>query len=139
MKTKIVYKDHKKTIAELKKDLVRELHKFIKLRDSINGWGNCISCDTPTPAKGGNAGHFLPSTYTALKFDANNIHLQCVACNVWRRGNIVEYRPRLIKKIGKEAVEDLEARRHDGLKQSRDWYENMIKIYQSKVKELSNL
>lgn len=136
MKPRIIYKKRPKTVAQLKKELVTVLHKYIRQRDSNDGYFVCICCDKPFPVAQMQAGHFIPSTYAATKFDEDNIHGQSNGCNMFKRGNLIEYRPRLIKKIGKEAVEALEARRHDEFKQPREWYEEKILHYKNLINTL---
>lgn len=134
---KVIVKKAPKSVAKLKKELVTVLHKFIRLRDSKGAdFADCISCGRTIPTKEGHAGHFIPSTYSSVKFSELNINFQCKNCNVWKRGNIIEYRPRLIQKIGKEQVEALENMRHDTFKQTREWYEEKINYYKSKLQEL---
>lgn len=125
-----------KTIAKLKKDLAIVFNKYIRLRDCTNGMGICISCQKPYPYEKMHAGHFIPSTYSAVRFDEDNVHAQCgFNCNVNKRGNLTEYRPNLIKKIGVERVEALEARRHDPVKWNRAELEALIEEYKLKLKQ----
>lgn len=132
-KTKIIYKKRPKTLAQLKKELTKVFNTFIRQRDSKDGYFTCICCDKPLPVAQMHAGHFIPSTYSAVRFDPDNVHGQSSGCNLFKRGNLTEYRPRLVAKIGKDRVEALEARRHDAFKQTREWYEEKIAEYKSKI------
>lgn len=134
---KIKYKARPKTLAKLKKELGIVLHRFVRLRD-CQGYGfvDCISCGRSTRAEELQAGHFIPSTYASVRFLEENIHAQCRSCNLFKSGNLTEYRPRLVAKIGKERVEALEGRRHDAFKPTREWYEGRISFYKSKLQEL---
>lgn len=76
---------------------------FIRARDP-QAWG-CISCGST--AGRWTAGHY--KTDKALRFNEDNAHGQCWwNCNSNKSGNIAEYRPRLVEKIGIERVEYLE-------------------------------
>lgn len=76
---------------------------YIRARDPQSQ--GCISCGS-TSGKW-TAGHF--KTDKALRFHEDNCHGQCWwNCNSNKSGNIAEYRPRLVKKIGIERVEYLE-------------------------------
>lgn len=135
---KVIIKKAPKTIAKLKKDLRLVLHKYIRLRDcGGSDFGTCISCGKTYPARDLDAGHFLPSTYQSVRFEEKNIWAQCQSCNRFKHGNLVEYRANLIQKIGREAVEALEARRHDTFKQTREWYEEKIQYYKQKLESLT--
>lgn len=80
-------------------------NRYIRLRDAGQP---CISCGRLTGAKI-NAGHYLSVGYRPeLRFHPLNIHAQCEQCNSHLSGNIAQYRPRLIEKIGLQAVDWLE-------------------------------
>jgi len=57
-------------------------------------------------------------------------------CNVNKSGNVLEYRLRLIDKIGIERVNYLEEHRHDELKISEVEIKYLIEKYKKKIKEL---
>lgn len=79
---------------------------FIRKRDEGKP---CISCCRSTGSKI-NAGHFLSvGSHPHLRFNENNVHLQCEYCNTHKSGNQAAYRIELIKKIGLEEVEKLES------------------------------
>ncbi len=81
---------------------------WIRLRDKGN---LCISCDKI--CKKENAGHYKSvGGFPELRFEPLNVHLQCEYCNTYLHGNLIEYRKRLIKKIGLEKAEWLE-KKHD--------------------------
>ena len=76
---------------------------FIRERDSQSR--GCISCGSTTGRW--TAGHY--KTDKSLRFNEDNCHGQCwFNCNSNKSGNIAEYRPRLVEKIGKARVEYLE-------------------------------
>lgn len=101
------YKD--KTLPQLLKIAEKHFNKHIRERDCKDGFGNCISCDNNINLKGAHAGHYLSAGHNAsMRFNENNVHLQCVRCNFHLHGNQANYRMGLIEKIGKEAVEKLE-------------------------------
>jgi len=81
-------------------------NEYIRHRDSGEP---CISCGTNKDVQYC-AGHYRTrAAASQLRFDERNVHLQCNHhCNLQRSGNIANYRPRLIQKIGLEAVEALE-------------------------------
>lgn len=77
---------------------------FIRARDSGQ---SCISCGRNTGAKM-NAGHYRTvGASKETRYDEDNCHLQCEHCNSYLSGNIGEYRPRLIAKIGQQAFDRL--------------------------------
>jgi len=72
------------------------------------GYG-CISCGTKT-AFAWHAGHYRTTAAAPqLRFNPDNIWLQCSACNVHKSGNIEAYRAALVELIGEERVLALES------------------------------
>lgn len=69
----------------------------------------CISCGTTARVQYA-AGHYRTvGACPELRFEPLNVHLQCNKnCNKEKSGNIVEYRIRLVQKIGAEKVAWLE-------------------------------
>lgn len=109
-------------------------NKFIRARDAGN---NCISCGRNTGSKI-NAGHYLATgSHSHLRFNEKNVNLQCEHCNTYKSGNQAEYRPRLIAKIGLQAVEELEAN-NDVVKWTIDELKQIKETYKTKLKELQN-
>lgn len=99
----------RRTALKTRQDWLREaqaaFNAFIRLRDHDQP---CISCGRFHEGSY-DAGHYRSvGAAPALRFDENNVHKQCVPCNQHKGGNIVEYRIRLILKIGRIAVEWLE-------------------------------
>jgi len=109
-----------------------ECNKYIRARDAKKA---CISCGRRTGCKV-NAGHYKSvGAYPELRFHPLNIHLQCEHCNMHLSGNIIEYRPRLIKKIGLKNVLWLEGphppanRSVDDLKAEFEMCKRLNKFY----------
>lgn len=114
-----------------------EFNKWVRLRDKDLP---CISCGKPATDKqaftGGywDCGHYR-STGAApeLRFEPLNAAKQCKQCNRDLSGNVVEYRIRLLNRIGAEKLEWLEGP-HDpkhytieDLKEIRAHYRGLIK------------
>ena len=100
------------TIPKWKAKTQKEFNKWIRLSDKDLP---CISCLKPASANtflkgsGWDAGHYKSvGTSEELRFERLNCHKQCVSCNQYKSGNVVEYRINLIKRIGIEKVEWLE-------------------------------
>ncbi|MES1989235.1 MAG: recombination protein NinG [Pseudomonadota bacterium] len=102
-KTKL---DKIKSLTDWLKDAERYCNKYVRLRDENLP---CISCGTTKNVQYA-AGHYRTvKAAPHLRFNLDNIQKQCNSyCNRHLSGNISEYRPNLIKKIGIERVEALE-------------------------------
>jgi hypothetical protein len=113
-------------LTKLKAKAVKVFNNYIRERDKALG---CISCPT---GKADHAGHYMNAgQHSALKFDENNVHGQCVACNCYKHGNLIRYRQGLVNKIGETAVKELEATSNLVKKWTRQDYEEIIRHYGS--------
>lgn len=74
---------------------------FIRERDKLLG---CISCDKDNTWHGQwHAGHYKTTKARPdIRFNEDNCHKQCSICNNHLSGNIGEYTPKLIERIGQE-------------------------------------
>lgn len=98
------------TKPELMKKAQQAFNAYIRARDKDQP---CISCGAPPRDQkyGGtrDCSHYRSTgSMPALRFHTENAHASCKKCNRDLSGNIVEYRLRLIDRIGKDRVEWLE-------------------------------
>ncbi len=127
IKTVKAQKAATKVAVKLRKEAVKKtskweeecraiVQKIARLRDRNDG---CISCHLPATWGGQwHGSHFRShGAASAVQFHLWNIHKSCSSCNRDKGGNIIDYRPRLIAKIGQERVDWLMAQnqvvRHD--------------------------
>lgn len=127
-----------KTIPELIKEAQHAFNAYIRARDHDKP---CVSCDAPPPDMsklhaGRDAGHYR-STGSAshLRFHPDNCHAQCVKCNQWGAGKAVEYRMRLLQRIGLDRVETLESD-NTPHKWNREELIAIRDTYKAKLKEM---
>jgi hypothetical protein len=95
----------------------------------------CISCNTIPKKK--NAGHFYSQGgHSNVRFDEENVHLQCEACNTHLSGNLLNYRIGLEKRIGAKKLTELEQRAHLEKRWTVEEIKEIIKIYKVKLQQL---
>jgi hypothetical protein len=84
------------------------VNKMARLRDHDKP---CVSCERPATWDGQwHGSHFRSvGAASAVRLNLWNVHKACSPCNVHLSGNLLNYRPRLIERIGAERVEWLEA------------------------------
>ena len=134
-----VRKEKLKSRAEHLREAQAAVNEFIRLRDAHLP---CISCDSiPSDhdlftGSRWDAGHYRSvGSCPELRFEPLNIHRQCVKCNRNLSGNAVEYRIRLVLRIGVERAAWLE-----GLHPARKYTVEEIKAikadYRAKTREL---
>lgn len=107
-------------------------NEYIRTRDAGQP---CISCGRDTGAKM-NAGHYRTvGASKETRYDETNCHLQCEHCNSYLSGNIGEYKPRLIAKIGRAAFDRLMGP-HELKKWTREELQELAAHYRQKTREL---
>ncbi len=129
-----VKRESLKTRQDHLKDAQAAFNAFIRARDADQP---CISCGRHHQGAH-DAGHYRSvGAQPALRFDETNCHKQCVPCNQHKGGNIVEYRIRLLQKIGREAVELLEIE-HAPAKYTIEDAQRIKATYRAKLRALTN-
>ena len=112
---------------------------YIRLRDAMyGGYTRCISCGRVLEFDKFDAGHFHSRTHKATRWDEDNVHSECQACNRFSADHLIQYRENLIRKIGEDRYKLLEVKAHTI---SKDYDEFALKAliadYKKKVKQLA--
>ncbi|PUB36589.1 NinG protein [Pseudomonas sp. GV105] len=134
-----VRKEKLKTRADHLREAQAAVNEYVRLRDAHLP---CISCDS-TPNDNDlmtgsrwDAGHYRSvGACPELRFEPLNIHRQCVKCNRNLSGNAVEYRIRLVLRIGADIVAWLEGR-HPACKYTVEEIKAIRTKYRAMSKEL---
>lgn len=126
-------KERVKTKAKWLSELQTLVNQCIRLRDYKDG---CISCDKPAGWSGQwHAGHYYSRGHSAsLRFNLWNINKQCSICNNHLSGNVGEYTPRLIEKIGQDRYDHLERHKSDPARYEIEYIKRAIKVARKAVK-----
>jgi hypothetical protein len=136
-------KQWKKKKAKLKVELMT-LQDYIKLAQiTVNKYINlrdkglpCISCSKPITGRV-NASHFWnANNHYNVRFNEDNIHSSCIVCNQFLSGNLLEYRSRLILKIGIKRYITLEVEAKKTRKYTIEELKDIIQLYKKKCIEL---
>ena len=131
-KRKAVMNEDQKTIQYYVKQAQVSFNTFIRTRDKGL---NCISCNKP--CKKENAGHYYnANNHWSIRFNEDNVHLQCEHCNTHLSGNLIPYRDNLIKKIGLIKYYDIVKIANDTRHFTKDELKEIEKKYKLKCKEL---
>ena len=102
------------TLKKAKKYAWDQFSIFIRTRDCLKTTGNpgvgvCITCSRKYDFKKLQAGHFIQGRHNNNLFSERGVHAQCFYCNMQLKGNVLEYRRKIIAMYGYEADEQLEA------------------------------
>lgn len=123
-----------KPLSYFTKQAQTAFNAFIRERDKDEP---CISCGRFHEGQY-HAGHYRTTgANPELRFDEDNVHKQCAPCNNHLSGNIENYTPRLIEKIGQERFDRLMGS-HELPKWKREDYERIRDHYRAKLKELKD-
>lgn len=119
------------TLPKLKKKAQATFNAYIRARDNDKG---CISCSGQVQ----NAGHYYSEGHhPALQFNEVNVNGQCVRCNRYLHGNLINYRIGLVKRYGEQKVLLLE---WTAKKPAKRWKRieliAIIQYYQEETKKL---
>ncbi|WP_186263314.1 recombination protein NinG [Burkholderia gladioli] len=126
-----------KTRAQHLKEAQAAVNAYVRIRDANDP---CISCDREASWGGQwHASHYRSvGSNPALRFNLFNIHRACSICNAWLSGNLSEYRPRLIEKIGVEKVDFLEGP-HSSKKYDIDYLIRLKRIFRERTRRIAKM
>lgn len=130
-------KEKLKTLHDFIRQADVAFQAYIRERDKQAGYP-CISSGKPLDWSGNqvDAGHYRSKGAAShLRYNENNCHAQSKIDNLWKSGNVVEYRIRLIQRIGLEAVERLE-QDNQPRKWTREELIEIKRLYAEKLKQL---
>ena len=99
----------KSPLKILQETLWQECRRITKNKYIKDGKYYCYTCDKSIEKANCQLGHFIPSSVggALLKYNLDNLRLQCWYCNMDLGGNGSEFYPRLVKEIGQEKVDYL--------------------------------
>lgn len=131
-------KKERATTREMKRVLRQtdRAHWIKKAQTVFNAWIRerdaglpCISCGKHHSGQY-HAGHYRTvASCSALRFCEMQVWKQCAPCNLYKSGDIINYRKNLIKKIGIENVEKIE-----NYNESKRWSIQELKYIVDKYK-----
>ena len=131
--TKTRMKENLKTTSDWLKEAQVVFNKYIRERDKNKP---CISCGSKINGVK-HASHYLSAGgHSNVRFHEDNVWVSCYKCNVMLSGNQIEYRKRLIQKIGVERVEWLENNGNIVKKWTKEELKLLITEYKKKTKQL---
>ena len=138
----------KKGVRYWHKKLWKVFSRYVRLRDSeeylemfpeVGEIGAaCISCQNFYPIKNIQAGHFITSVKTRIKYDERNVHAQCYSCNIHKKGAWDDYYKAMQKKYGDNVIAELMELRNKPKRFTAEELEEAYDYYTAKVKEYTD-
>lgn len=111
--------------------------KFIRLRDSKDGYFICCSCGRYLPYEQADAGHFINRRFMATRWREDNVHAQCRSCNRFKEGDAAGYALFMIRRYGEAKIELLHAMKNETAKFTDSEVDLLIDDYKKKAKDLT--
>ena len=128
-------KTSKKPIrSKLIKKLDVVFSQWVRLSNADHsGYCTCVTCEKRFHWKEIQAGHFMSRKHYSTRWDENNVHPQCVACNVYRAGEQYKYSVFL----GQYQAEELYLKSQEIIKYNNVELKEMIDDYTERLKEIT--
>ncbi len=91
----------------------------------------CFTCDKPISGSNCQLGHFIPRSVggVLLRYNLDNLRLQCYYCNINLGGNGSEFYPRLVKEKGKKFVNNLFKLKGKKIRKPLEYYNLLLIKY----------
>ena len=116
-------------ISALKKKADKVFSDYIRQRDD----GVCFTCGVKKYWKEQQNGHYITRGCLPLRYNEENCHCQCVACNVFKGGNYTAYAVAMMEKYGADKLKELEEIKRKSMseigKYGKEFYLNIIEKY----------
>jgi|SRR3990167_1321776 len=120
----------KPTVSSLKKKLDRLFSIWVRSSAANHqGYARCYTCRTTKKWKELQAGHYISRSNNATRFSEINVKPQCVACNIFKHGNIPEFALHLVKDYGEHILKTLSKESRKIRQFSIKELQEMIKLY----------
>lgn len=109
----------------LKKKLDKVFSDYIRQRDK----GICFTCGNKKDWQKQQNGHYISRGNYNTRYDEENCHCQCVACNIFKKGNYPAYSEALMNKYGVEIIGKLNKRAREVKQWTAQELKEMIQKY----------
>ena len=124
---------------DLKAKLDKEFSLFIRLRDSKPfgyKYFKCPTCGRILPFEKADCSHFHSRRHLGTRYDEDNCHAECRACNRFSADHLIGYERYLIAKIGQQRFDMLKVKAASTTKMSDFEYKELIKYYKTLNKKM---
>ena len=88
--------------------VAKDLQKAIRMEAADDrGMCRCVTCGKRDHYKRMHGGHFVPGRRMSVLFIELNIHPQCIHCNNYLSGNVMEYERFMLESYGQDVVDEI--------------------------------
>lgn len=125
------------TRSQLVKKLDTVYSQYVRLdKSDSNGNVSCVTCGDVMFWKQAQNGHFISRAKYPTRWHDDNCNVQCMRCNVFLKGNYIEYTIYMIDSYGRDYVDELKALSVSGEKMSTPDMKELIEFYKKEVNKL---
>lgn len=110
-------------------------HHMRKRYADEDGTVKCVTCKWVGHYTKCNLGHFQHGHSKLTFMDERNVHIQCVACNLYKSGNLIAYYDFMRTKYGQDTIDALRELSHQIWKPTRQDLEDIIRRYRPQIGE----
>ena len=123
----------KKSLKTLHNNLWKLISEYVRRKEN----DVCYTCGVKKEWKETHCGHFLHQAKTSkLAYERKILHCQCVKCNNFLSGNLLEYTIKMVKLYGLKQVEAWKRESKKPYRWKRGELEELIEKYKIKLKKL---
>ena len=129
----------KPSLKTLVHKLDRLLSEYVR-RSAADAGGTveCVTCNKLFFWKDVDCGHYIKRQHMAARFLEKNLATQCRKCNRFAGGVMDAFALYLVKRYGFQILDELAELKHQTRKWTRDELENLIRLYQARLKGLTS-
>lgn len=120
----------KSETRKIQDELWAECRRISKARYLKDNKHYCFTCDREIEGRDCQLGHFIPNSVggASLRYNLDNLRLQCYYCNINLGGNGSEFYRRLVIEKGQSYVDSLFAMKNLSVK-ALDLYKELLEKY----------
>lgn len=115
------------------KELDRVFSTYIRQKNAIDGFATCVTCGVSKRWQEQQNGHYMSRGHLPTRWSEDNCHVQCVGCNLFKKGNYTEYSLYMINTYGAEKLTELKIRANSGEKIPTSVLKYKIEEYKQKL------
>ena len=123
-----------KSYSYLKKALDRVVSEYVRRRGADTS--GVATCGSRASWKALQCGHFVSRAYLATRWHLDNLAIQCVQCNIFKKGNYPAFAAWGVDRYGMDWPARMVSLSRQSVKLSRTDLMQMIEDYSGKVKAL---
>ena len=101
-----------------------------------NGYLVCVTCGKKAHWKEMQGGHFIQGRYNSILFIDDNVHPQCVGCNIFKHGALIEYYDYMIKTYGQKRIDELKQLKNKIVKFTVEYLQDFMEELKNRIEKL---